>query len=373
MPKDYYEILGVPRDASEDEIKRAFRALAFKYHPDRNKGDKEAEEKFKEINEAYAVLSDPEKRKQYDMFGPEQFGQRYSAEDIFRGFDFDQMFRDLGLNLNMNFSNPDDLFESFFFGNQGMRHTDMGQSILRKINISLKEAAEGVDKEISIRHIKKCPHCNGTGAEPGSKLIKCPTCGGTGTVKSIRNTFFGRMQTISTCPTCMGTGKIFERKCKVCNGKGGIVATDDITVTIPAGIADGMRLRLKGMGDYGKDGAGDLFIEVYVQKDDLFRREGDDIYVDVHVPFYTAALGGNISVPTLYGNENVTISEGTQQGQKLVLKGKGIKSFHGNRRGDEIAIVNIDIPKDMTKEERDLLQSYKQLHEDPKNKRFGFF
>jgi len=376
MVKDFYEILGVPRNASLDDIKKAYRELALRYHPDRNKS-KDAEEKFKEINEAYAVLGDEEKRKQYDTYGPAGFEQRYSEEDIFRGFNFDEIFKDLGINMGFNFSNfsnPDDFFGNFF--SQGSRGRETGESILYKLSITFEEAAKGVEKEIKFRHVKKCPRCNGTGAEPGAKTIRCPECNGRGVIVTVRNTFFGRMQTSATCPRCNGTGKIYDKQCKTCNGTGGIVGEDTVLVKIPPGVSSGMRLRLKGMGDYGKGGAGDLYVEVHVQRHKIFEREGDNIYANVEVPFYTAILGGTIKVPTLNGTKEISIQPGTQQNSKIVLHGEGIKSMKGSGTGDEIINLSIGIPKNLTKEEEELLRKFKSLRgedDDKQKKKFGFF
>ncbi|MGC8710274.1 MAG: molecular chaperone DnaJ [Candidatus Micrarchaeia archaeon] len=372
MAKDFYEILGVPRSASLDDIKKAYRELALKYHPDRNKS-KEAEEKFKEINEAYAVLGDEQKRKQYDAYGPAGFEQRYSEEDIFRGFNFDEIFKDLGINLGFDFSNSD------FFGNfsqQGSRNREIGQSILYKLSITFEEAARGVEKEIKFRHVKKCPRCNGTGGEPGAKTIKCPECNGRGVIVMVRNTFFGRMQTTSTCPRCNGAGKIYDKVCRTCNGTGGVIGEDTVLVKIPAGVSSGMRLRLKDMGDYARGGAGDLYVEVHVQKHKVFEREGDNIYANVEVPFYTAILGGTIKVPTLSGTKEISIQPGTQQNSKIVIHGEGIKSMRGSGTGDEIITLSIGIPKNLTKEEEELLRRFKSLREEgdeKQKKKFGFF
>ncbi|MGC8586947.1 MAG: molecular chaperone DnaJ [Candidatus Micrarchaeia archaeon] len=375
--KDYYKILGVSKSASQDEIKKAYRELALKYHPDLNKGSKEAEEKFKEINEAYAVLGDPEKRKQYDAYGPEQFSREYTTDEIFRNFDFGNIFKDLGINMGFgqeDFGDINDVFDSFF-GVGGRRRGNFGQSILHSIDITLAEAAEGVDKNLTIKHIKKCPNCNGTGAEPGSKLVKCKTCNGSGSVRATRRTFFGIMQTVSVCPTCNGSGKVYEKLCHVCGGKGGVVATDEITLKIPPGVMDGMRLRLKGMGDYGKDGAGDLFVEVHILKDKTFERINDDLLTEVEIPFYTAILGGSISVPTLHGAKTVQISPGTTHGTEIVIKGEGIRNFRSGNRGNEIVRVKISIPKNLSGEERELIEKFKDI--DSKGgkdkKHFGIF
>ncbi len=367
MAEDYYSILGVPRNATQDEIKRAYRELALRYHPDRNKS-KEAEEKFKQINEAYAVLSDPEKRRQYDAYGPEQFSQRYSSEDIFRGFDFGDIFRDLGIDIGFgnfsDFSNIDNLFDTLFSGGfeTRKRSAEEGQSILYRLDIPLEDVANGAEKEIVIRHIKKCERCNGTGAEPGSRIIKCDRCNGTGYITTVRNSIFGRIQTTTVCDKCGGTGKVYEKPCKVCHGKGGIVGEDKVVVKIPPGIEDGMRLRLKGMGDYGKGGAGDLYIEVHIQKHKIFGREGDNIYAEVDVPFYTAMLGGRIDVPTLHGTKTIEIEPGTQPGTKITLRGEGLKAFRGNRIGDEIVTINVNFPKYLTNEERELIERFRDLH-----------
>ncbi len=370
MPRDYYEILGVPKDASSDEIKKAYRNLALQLHPDRNPS-KEASERFKEVNEAYAVLGDPEKRKQYDAYGPAAFGQHYSQEEIFRNFDFDQIFRDMGVNFGgIGGMGPNDIFGSFF-GQGPSRRRDVGQSILYKMDLTLEQIAKGTQQDITIKHVKRCDNCKGTGAEPGSKTIKCPDCSGKGQVVTTSNTFFGRMQTVTTCGRCGGKGRIYDKKCRVCNGKGGVISTEKISVAIPAGVTEGMRLRLEGMGDYGAEGNGDLYVEVHELKHEVFIRDGDDIRTEAKVPFYTAVLGGRIVVPTLDGHRELTIDQGTQQGKRIVLKGAGIKRLRGGGVGDEIITVSIDIPKSITQQQKELIEKFRSSEEEGK-KRFGF-
>jgi len=367
MTEDYYSILGVPKNASLDEIKKAYRELVLKYHPDINKSP-EAEEKMREINEAYAVLSDENKRRQYDMLGSEQFSQQYSPEDIFRGFDFSSVFKDLGIDLE-DFPGFGDLF-GFETGMSENRNA--GQDIIYRVDLTLEEVAKGTSKEIEIRHVKKCPRCNGTGIEPGYGYVTCDKCGGSGRISITRNTFFGRVQTITVCDKCGGSGKIPEKKCSLCHGKGGVVATDTVKVDIPAGVSEGMRLRLAGMGDYAKGGSGDLYLEVHVMKHRIFERDGNDVLVSITVPFYVAALGGTVSVPTLDGNKTISLEPGTQPGTRIRLSGEGIKGFRSQRHGDEIITINVEIPKTLTPQERKLLEQFKELNSKT-NKRFGFF
>ncbi|MEM3215353.1 MAG: molecular chaperone DnaJ [Candidatus Micrarchaeaceae archaeon] len=365
MTGDYYDILGVKRSATQDEIKKAYRNLVMKYHPDLNKSP-EAEAKMREINEAYAVLSDENKRRQYDMLGSEQFSQQFSPDDIFRGFDISSVFRDLGIDFS-DFPGFGDLFD-FDVHNEEQR----GGDILYSVNLTFEEVAQGVSKEIEVKHVKKCSRCNGTGIEPGYNYITCPTCGGSGRIVTTRNTFFTRMQTMSICPTCGGTGKVPEKKCSLCHGKGGIVGVDKIKVDIPAGVQDGMRLRLAHMGDYSKAGSGDLYLEIHIQHHKIFQRSGDDVLVSIMIPFYIAALGGNVVVPTLNGNKEISIAPGTQQNTKIRLAGEGIKSFNRHTKGDEIITVNIEIPKTLSASERKLLDEFRRSRES-KDKKFGFF
>jgi molecular chaperone DnaJ len=367
MPADYYNTLGVAKNASPEEIKKAYRELALKFHPDRNK-DKSSEEKFKEINEAYAVLSDPEKRRQYDSFGPAGFGQRYNQDEIFRNVNFEQIFKDMGINFG--FGQGDDIFGSFF-GQQMGGQREVGQSILYKMDLNLAEVAKGTQREVMIRHQKRCDRCSGTGAEPGSKMIKCPDCSGTGRIAKTTNTFFGRMQTVTTCGRCGGKGKSYEKRCKTCNGRGGVIANEKIVVTIPAGVSEGTRLRLDGMGDFGADGNGDLFVEVHELKNSQFDREGDNIHTRVRIPFYMAILGGKVTVPTLDGDKEMTLEPGTQQGKSITLKGGGIKRLRGSGSGDEIVSIDIDLPKSLTQEQRDLMEKFRQSDQSGKRK-FGF-
>ncbi len=378
MAEDYYSLLGVPKTASLDDIKRAYRDLALKYHPDVNKTEN-AEEKFKAINEAYAVLSNPEKRRQYDAYGPEQFGQRYNAEDIFRGFNFEDIFRDLGINVGFgnfsNFSSSNDIFDRLFSQGFGTRNRgiDEGQSILYRMDVSLEDVAGGAEKGIMLRHVKKCDRCSGIGAEPGSRIIKCDHCNGSGYMTIVRNSMFGRMQTTTTCDKCGGTGKVYEKQCRQCHGKGGVVGEDKVSVKIPAGVEDGMRLRLKGMGDYSRGAPGDLFIEVHVQKHKLFRREGNDIYAEVSIPFYVASLGGKIDAPTLHGTTSIEVHQGTQPGTKVILGGEGLKSFRGSRQGDEIITVNVSLPKNLSKEEEELMKKFRDLDSGSEHKDRNWF
>ncbi len=367
MAEDYYSILGVSKDASADEIKRAYRNLALQLHPDRNPS-KEAGEKFREVNAAYAVLSDPEKRKQYDAYGPAGFSQHYSEEDIFRGFNFEQIFRDMGINIGG--MGGEEMFGSLF--GQGMRSSNAGQSILYRIDLTLEQIAKGAQQEISVKHVRRCDRCEGSGAEPGSKVVKCPECSGRGQVVTVTTTILGRMQTVTTCGRCGGKGRSYEKRCRACNGKGGVVATEKVTVTIPAGVNEGMRLRLGGMGDFGPGGSGDLYVEVHELRHSTFTREGYDIHAEVKVPFYTAILGGSVSVPTLDGQREITIGEGTQQGKTIVIRGAGITKLRGGGSGDEIVTVNIEIPRSLSQQQRELIERFRESGQEGK-RRFGVF
>jgi molecular chaperone DnaJ len=368
MAKDYYDTLGVQKDASPEQIKKAYRELALKYHPDRN-ASKEAEAKFKEINEAYAVLGDAQKRQQYDTYGPSGFGQRFSEEEIFRNFNFNDIFREMGANFGFG----GEMFGGMF--GQGAVREDVGQSILYRMPLTLEELAHGTVKEISVRHQKACQRCSGNGAEPGSKVRKCPECNGTGQVVTVRNTFLGSMQTITVCGRCGGRGKSYEKRCRECGGRGTTLQNEKINVTVPAGVFNGARLRLEGMGDYGQGGAGDLYVEIEELKHKIFTREGDNVMADVKVPFYTAILGGSITIPTLNGNRDVTLEAGAQQGRRMVLKGDGIKRMRGPGSGDEIVTIHIDLPHSMSPEERSLIERFRQLRDGKTvdSKHFGLF
>ncbi|MCL5413467.1 MAG: DnaJ domain-containing protein [Candidatus Marsarchaeota archaeon] len=373
---DYYSVLGVQKNATSDQIKKAYRDLALKYHPDRNPDKAEAEH-FKEINEAYAVLSNDEKRKQYDAYGPEGFSQKYSAEDIFRGSNVQDILKEMGINLNFGFGGQD-LFGGMF--GMGQQQGDIGQSILYRMDVTLHDIANGSTKEILVKHVKKCGECGGSGGDPGSRLAKCSECKGTGYRTVIQNSFFGRIQTTSICNRCMGKGKKYEKMCRSCNGKGGVVASEKVQVRIPAGIKSGMRLKLEGMGDFGGDGAGDLYIDINVLNDKTFSRDGDDIITEISVPFYTAILGGDATAPTLEGNRRIRIEQGTAPGTRISIKDAGIRRFGGSSRGDEIVIVNIYIPKSLSAKERELVEELRDLKGDAGTgnagsggRRFGIF
>ncbi len=368
MIGDYYEILGISKNANLDQIKSAYRELALKFHPDRN-SSKDAEEKFKEINEAYAVLSDPEKRKQYDMFGPEQFNRQYTTDDIFRNFDFESVFRSMGFDIG-GFGG-DDFFESVF-GFNPRAGSARGNDILARMGISLKDAAHGTKETVSVRRIAECDRCKGSGGEPGTGTIKCTACNGTGQIRATQRTPFGVIQTINTCGRCRGTGRVLERACKRCSGSGAVQHEDRIEVAIPKGIANGARLRLKGMGDHGKGGNGDLYIDVSVKDDRNFRRDGDNLYTKLHIPLHVALLGGEASVHTLDGSKTVRIDEGMQNNTSITLKGMGVPHFMGSGSGDEIVEVIVDIPKKLTREQKELVKKLADLDDD-KKKKFGIF
>ena len=375
MDKDYYDVLGVQKSASQEEIKKAYRELALKYHPDRNKAP-DAEEKFKEINEAYAVLSDPQKRTQYDAYGPDKFGQRYSQEDIFRGFNFEDIFKDMGININFGGFESSEIFGNLFGMQQAHARGDIGQNILYRMDLSLEEAVLGTQKEISIRHVRKCQSCGGSGGDKGAKLLQCSVCHGSGYTAIVRNSMFGRVQTMSVCARCGGKGKYYDKKCKVCSGKGGVPATETVEVRIPEGVEDGMRLRLQGMGDFGKDGSGDLYVEVHTLESDRFRRDGDDIISEVSVPFYTAILGGIVQAPTIRGKHEIEISPGTEPGKHIIMKGAGSKRFRHGGYGDHVFVIKVEIPKSLSSEEKELISRYKDLneeHHDESRKKFGIF
>jgi molecular chaperone DnaJ len=369
MADEFYSILGVRKDASQDDIKKAYRDLAMKYHPDRNKSG-EAEERFKKINEAYAVLGDADKRKQYDTMGYEAFNRRYTEEDIFRGFNFDDIFKEMGLNINFGFAEGNGTFGDMFYGSAHRK--EIGQSILYKTSVTLEDVANGTEQEIHVRHVVQCGRCRGSGGEPGANTVTCSKCKGEGQIISIRNTIFGRMQTASACQRCGGRGKYYSKDCRECNGKGGIAKDNKILVKIPPGVENGMQLRLAGMGDFGKDQSGDLYVEISVKRHSTFAREGNDIHAHVNVPFYTAILGGAVDIPTLGGSRRVNIETGTQPGSKIVIRGEGLPGFNSSHKGDEVVEVVVQMPKRLSHEEEEIMRKCKEAFEKkPKEKYFG--
>ena len=355
--KDYYQILGVSKDASQDEIKKAYRKLALKYHPDSNPNNKaEAEKKFKEIGEAYAVLSDSEKRARYDQFG--------SADTTGAGFDFRNFYGREGMD---DFGSFSDIFESFF-GGGGQRgsyrrsQARKGNDLRYNLEINLKEAAFGTEKKIQIPVWDTCQHCKGSGAEPGSSKRTCPDCHGTGEIRVKQNTFFGQSIHVQTCPKCKGTGQIIENPCHVCNGTGKTQKRKNIDIKIIPGVESGHRLRLAGKGEPGENGgpSGDLYIVLYVKKDPVFKRKGADIYCDHKISLPKAILGGEITVPTLEGRVKMRIPAGTQSNTIFRLRGKGAYKLGSKNRGDEHINIIVDIPKNLNQKAKKIVSELAQ-------------
>lgn len=354
--RDYYDILGVKKGAGKGEIKDAYRTLAMKYHPDRNK-EAGAEDKFKELSEAYAVLSDDEKRATYDQYGHAGFDQRYSQEDIFRSANFEDIFREMGFG-GMGGSPFDDMFFSSIFGNtpHSRRSSGRGADLRYDIHITLEEAASGASKELSFKRNKACGHCKGSGAEPGSKISACRTCGGQGQVRQSRRLGpFGSFTSVTTCPACGGQGKSAEKECSKCGGSGAILATEKFSVDIPAGVDTGSQLRLQGLGERGPSSSGDLYVFIGVKTHPVFQRDGNDIHLDTYIGFSQAALGSEIEVPTLWGKTKLKIPAGTQTHTILRMRGEGMPSIHNPRKGDQLVRVIVKTPTNLTDKQKKAL------------------
>ena len=338
--RDYYEVLGVPRGADEAQCKRAYRKLAMKHHPDRNPGSKEAEEKFKEASEAYGVLSDPEKRQVYDQYGHE--GLAGGGMGGFNASDFPDIFGDI--------------FGEFFGTStrRGRSRAKSGDDLLYELEIDFEDAAFGCSKEIQIPRNETCESCDGSGAEPGTRPVQCNRCGGRGQV----HTQQGFFMMSRTCSSCRGTGQIIQQHCTICGGRGLRQIQRKRKVDIPAGVDDGMRLRLSGEGGVGSNGGlrGDLYVQIHVGEHEIFRREEADIHCDVRINVAQAALGAKVAIPTLEGEETHTIKPGTQSGARLMLRGKGIQHVRSSRRGDLYAHVDVEIPKKLSREQRELFE-----------------
>ena len=368
--RDYYEVLGVKRNAAKEEIKDAYRKLALKYHPDRNKAP-DAEEKFKEISEAYAVLSDDRKRQQYDTLGHAGFDQRYSTEDIFRGADFNSIFRDLGFGFA-------DILRQFFgggFGGGFGQRVNRGQDLVYELEITLEEAAKGTEKEIEIPRTEKCEVCNGSGASPGTSPKTCPQCKGAGKVQNMRKSSFAMYVQVTPCSKCRGKGKLIDSPCQNCRGTGVVRKRRKISVKIPVGIDEGYQLRLRGEGEMAPNGGatGDLYVLVRIRPNELFVRDGDDLLHVLIIGYPQAALGANISVPTLDGPTTVKVRPGTLPGALIRLKGKGMPRFRGYGKGDLLVRVGISVPERLTSRQRELLEELaKDLKQNVRNKRRKF-
>ncbi len=356
--RDYYEVLGVDKNVSDDDLKKAFRKLAKKYHPDANPDNKEeAEKKFKEVNEAYEVLSDKQKRTMYDRFGhsgPNGYSSDFSGFSGFEGFGG---FGNGGFDVDLG-----DIFSSFFGGGasrtQRRNGPQRGRDIRVRVDISFQEAAFGVTKEITVNRQEQCDTCKGTGCNPGTSEVTCKACGGRGQVTTIQNTILGQMQSSRPCPECDGTGKIKTSPCTTCKGNGTIRKQRKIKFGIPEGIDNGQVISLRGEGEPGLRGGGpgDLYITVFVKPDSTFSRKGDNIACTVHISFAQAALGAIIKVPTLHGDVDYDLPEGTQSGTTFTIKGKGIKNVSGRGVGDLNFTVIVDIPKKLNNEQREIIK-----------------
>lgn len=358
--RDYYEILGVDKSADESTIKKAYRKVAMQYHPDRNPGDKSAEEKFKEAAEAYEVLSNADKKARYDRYG-------HAGVDGMSGGGFSGG----GMNMEDIFSQFGDIFGddggpfSAFFGRQsGGRSTGQKGTNLRiKVALSLEEIESGVTKKIKVKKQTSCSSCSGSGAKDSSSVATCRTCGGSGYVRQVRNTFMGQMQTTAVCPTCSGSGQSVTSNCNTCKGEGRVMNEELIDIDIPAGVTEGIQLSMRGKGNAGKNGgpAGDLLITIEEKPHDTLSRDQNNIVYDLFLNFADAALGTNVEVPTLSGKVKVKIPPGTQAGKIFRLKGKGLPSIQQYGKGDQLINVNIWTPKDLSDEDVKILEKMKTL------------
>ncbi|WP_113662587.1 molecular chaperone DnaJ [Pedobacter nanyangensis] len=360
--RDYYDVLGVAKSASAEEIKKAYRKLAIKYHPDKNPDDKSAEDKFKEAAEAYEVLSSPEKKQRYDQFGHAGVGGAAGGGYGGGGMNMEDIFSQFG-DIFGGGGSP---FDSFFGGGQsrggGGRRVAKGSNLRIKVKLTLDEIAKGAEKKIKVNKQISCKACDGTGAKDKSSVSTCKTCGGSGSVRRVTNTILGQMQTTATCPTCHGSGQQITAKCNVCHGDGTVRGEETISINIPAGVSEGMQLSMAGKGNAAPNGGipGDLIILIEELPHETLKREGNNIVYDLHISIPDAALGASVEVPTIDGKAKIKIEPGTQSGKLLRLKGKGIPEVNSYHRGDQIIHVNIWTPKALNSEERALLEKLKE-------------
>lgn len=361
--RDYYEVLGVSRDATPDQLKKAYRQLAKKYHPDVNKDDENAAEKFKEVAEAYEILSDEQKRATYDRFGHDAFDPTKGGAGGFGGF-------------GEGMGGFGDIFDMFFGnsgGNQRRRNgPQRGADREVRLDINFEDAVFGMEKDFDIQRIEKCGQCNGSGAEAGSDVKTCPQCQGSGQVRSAQNTPFGRFETVKTCPKCQGDGKIIEKPCSNCKGTGKVRKKRTINVRIPAGIDTGSRLRMQGEGEAGSNGgpAGDLYITIVVRSHERFSRDGYNLICQMDIDFIQAALGAEIDLALLGGvNHKMVIPAGTQPGDILTVKGKGIPHLHSQRSGDLKVVIQVKIPTKLNKRQKELLENFYEDNDDKDGKK----
>jgi molecular chaperone DnaJ len=360
VKRDYYEVLGVGRQASPEELKRAFRKIAMDSHPDRNPEDTVAHERFKEASEAYSVLSDPERRRSYDLFGHSAVGAGGPAVDF----------------SDMPFA---DIFDTFFGGGLGGRarreRSNRGDDLRYDLAITFEESFAGLEKEIDIQRLATCEHCSGSGAEPGSGQETCPGCGGSGQIRRAAQSFFGQVVTTATCPTCGGAGRILKHPCAQCRGQGRLPKTRRLSIKIPAGVDTGSQIRISGEGEAGIRGGqpGDLYVVLRVKPHPQLARHEQDIVFELRVNMVQAALGDRIEIPTIEGSVEIAIPAGTQHGQSFRLQGRGMPDVRGGRRGDQYVVVQVVVPKDLDPEQKALLRKVGGLTGKPEKVSKGFF